>query len=127
MEKKSYNVKIYDSYLYKNLKDKKSKIIPFNTVKNDLGNIRYFPPTIREWKNSIYTYNQNYMKNLPAEWSGKSLMRVKLSNSEDSLKLLIPNDNLKIIRGWINYLCKVINQKMIEKVYHHYDDKYASL
>ena len=50
MEKKSYNinVKIYDSYLYRSLKDKKSKIIPFNTVKDDLGNIRYFPPTIKE-------------------------------------------------------------------------------
>ena len=95
--------------LIKNKANKK-KIYIYICMKNLIAmNVRYFPPTIREWKNSIYTYNQNFMKNLPAEWSGKSLMRVKLSNSEDSLKLLIPNDNRKIIRGWINYLYKVIN------------------
>ena len=90
MEKKSYNinVKIYDSYLYKSLKDKKSKIIPFNTVKNDLG--------------AIMWYNISYLC-------------LQLSNFGYSLKLLVPNNVLKVVRGWINYLCKVISQKMIEK------------
>jgi NADH:ubiquinone oxidoreductase subunit 3 (subunit A) len=51
----------------------------------------------------------------PAEWSGKSLVWVKLSNSGDSLKLLVPNYTRKIISGWSNYSCTVTSQKMIEK------------
>jgi hypothetical protein len=39
----------------------------------------------------------------------------KLSNSGDSLKLLAPNNNRKVICGWFNQLCMVIVQKMIER------------
>ena len=53
------------SHLYNSLNDNKSKIIPFKIVFGYVGNIRYFPPATREWKNSVYSYNQNYMKNLP--------------------------------------------------------------
>ena len=53
------------SHLYNSLNDNKSKIIPFKIVFGNVGNIRYFPPATREWKNSVYSYNQNYMKNLP--------------------------------------------------------------
>ena len=42
-------------------------------------------------------------------------MWVKLSNSGDFLKLLVPNYIRKIICGWINHSCKVISHKMIEK------------
>lgn len=56
------------------------------------------------------------MKNLPAAWLGKLLLRViKLPNSGDFLKLKVPSYVWKIISGWNNYSCKVINQKMIEK------------
>jgi hypothetical protein len=41
---------------------------------------------------------------------------LKLSNSGEILKLLIPNYNWKIISGWINYSCMVINQKISEKL-----------
>jgi hypothetical protein len=40
---------------------------------------------------------------------------LKLPNSGDTLKLLLPNYNLKIISGWINYSCMVIIQKISEK------------
>ena len=33
------------------------KIIPQLKVKNTLGHVRYFPPTIQEWSNSVYAYN----------------------------------------------------------------------
>ena len=44
-----------------------------------------------------------------------SLLCLKLSNSGDFLKLLIPNYIWKTISGWVNYSCKVISQMMIEK------------
>ena len=39
---------------------------------------------------------------------------VKLSNSGDTLKLLIPSYIRKAFSGWSNYPCMVINQKMSE-------------
>jgi hypothetical protein len=39
----------------------------------------------------------------------------KLSNSGDTLKLLIPSYSRKAFSGWNNYPCKVISQKMSEK------------
>lgn len=42
-----------------------SKLIPFNERKVDLGSIKYFPPVSKEWKNTIYVFNYNNLKNLP--------------------------------------------------------------
>jgi hypothetical protein len=50
-----------------------------------------------------------------AEWSRKSVMWVKLSNSGKTLKLLIPSYSWKAISGWINHSCMVISQKITEK------------
>ena len=52
---------------------------------------------------------------LPAKWCGKSLTWVKLSNSGEVLKLLVPSYSWKAISGWINYSCMVISQKISEK------------
>jgi hypothetical protein len=53
---------------------------------------------------------------LPAWWCRmSSVVGVKLSNSGDTLKLLIPNYIRKVICGWINYSCKVKSQKISEK------------
>lgn len=51
----------------------------------------------------------------PVKWFGKSLLRDKLSNSGDTLKLLESNNNGKIVCGWVNYSCMVIYQKIFEK------------
>ena len=52
----------------------------------------------------------------PAKRFGKShILRVKFSNSGDPLKLLVPNENRKMLCGWINYLCEVISQKITKK------------
>jgi hypothetical protein len=45
---------------------------------------------------------------------GKTLLWVKLSNSGDTLKLMVPNYSRKTISGWTNYPCKVISHKMME-------------
>jgi len=52
---------------------------------------------------------------LPAGWCGKSLAWVKLSNSGDLLKLLVPSSCWKTICGWSNYSDMVTSQKMIER------------
>lgn len=51
----------------------------------------------------------------PAGWCRKSPVWEKLSNSGDSLKLLIPNCIWNAARWWTNYSSKVTSQKMIEK------------
>lgn len=45
---------------------------------------------------------------------GKTLHWLKLSNSGDLLKLLVPNYSRKAISGWNNYPCMVTSQKMME-------------
>ena len=61
-------------------------------------------------------YALNLGKGLPAKWFGKSLILwVKLSNSGNPLKLLVPSCSRKTISGWSNYTCMVISQKMIER------------
>jgi len=40
------------------------KVIPFFKTRSTLGQTRHFPPATREWFNSIYTYNNNSIKNL---------------------------------------------------------------
>ena len=55
------------------------------------------------------------INSIPEKGSGKSLKRVKLSNSGDPLKLLIPSYIWKVISGWTNHSCKVKSQKMPEK------------
>ena len=52
----------------------------------------------------------------PERRCGKSsIIGIKLPNSGDTLELLIPSSNRKIISGWINYSCMVISQKASEK------------
>jgi len=50
----------------------------------------------------------------PAKCNGNTLIGSKLSNSGDTLKLLIPNYIRKIICGWNNHPCKVISQEIDE-------------
>jgi hypothetical protein len=50
----------------------------------------------------------------PAMCFGKTLMWVKLSNSGDFLKLLVPSHNWKVMSGWTNHSGMVISQKMNE-------------
>ena len=47
---------------------------------------------------------------------GKMKYWLKLSNSGEPLKLLLPSNNWKVISGWTNYSCMVIIQKISEKL-----------
>jgi hypothetical protein len=61
---KNDNIKITKPFVFaKNFKYN-SKNIPFNKITNTLGPTRYFPPVVQEWYNSIYAYDNNYIKNI---------------------------------------------------------------
>lgn len=49
---------------YKFLKNN-SKLTPFKVKFDSSGETKYFPPFSKEWKNSIYVFNLNNLKNLP--------------------------------------------------------------
>lgn len=42
-----------------------SKLRPFNRIIGDVGKIQYFPAWSKEWRNSVYHYNSNLIKNFP--------------------------------------------------------------
>ena len=62
----------------------------------------------------IHIYSIDYLSSDPAKCSGKTFFGYKLSNSGDTLKLLIPSYSRKAVSGWNNYPCMVINQEMNE-------------
>ena len=57
----------------------------------------------------------SYVIDSPAKCLGKTLFGHILSNSGDTLKLMVPNYSRKIISGWSNYPCTVTSHKMIER------------
>lgn len=70
-EKKHDKININKPTLF----NKKSNIIigkPLTYIESDTGKTRHFTPAAQEWYNSIYTYNANYVKNLPI--ADKNLM-----------------------------------------------------
>ena len=103
-------------YLFTKKINTNHKLVPFNISVNDAGSTKYLPPISKEWKNSVYYYNSNNSINYPVLGVGKSqILRDKLSNSRDTLKLMVPNLVENNIGGWSNDSCKVINQKISEK------------
>ena len=73
----------------------------------------------------IHIYSIYYLSSDPAKRSGKTLSPSsffcgvgewdKLPNSGDTLKLLVPSYNRKVICGWSNHSGTVISQKIDEK------------
>ena len=51
---------------------------------------------------------------LPVDWSGKSIARAQLPNSEDFLKIIVPSHNGNVMSGWTNYSGTVTSYDMIE-------------
>ena len=82
-------------------KQKRSFIKSLNYIKNDTGKMRHYPPAAQEWYNSIYTYNQNYIKSLPALDKSLSVLLKGYSNmipgrfSTRKAKLFIKAKTLK--------------------------------
>jgi len=58
------NVQITEPNIFTKKVNNKHNVIPLNIIFNTLGPIRHFPPTTKEWFNSIYSYNNNSIKNL---------------------------------------------------------------
>ncbi len=63
----------------------------------------------------IHIYSVSYLSSDPAKHFGKMLQWVKLSNSGESLKLMVPSYSWKTISGWTNYSGMVISHKIDEK------------
>jgi hypothetical protein len=63
MDNKNKFRTIYPLIFIKKLKDN-CKTIPLNKIISTLGTMKYFPTSNQEWKNSIYTYENNYIKNM---------------------------------------------------------------
>jgi len=61
--KNTYKNDVLKNIFIKNI-NHKNKLIPFNIEKNSVGDLKYFPADSKEWKNKIYFFNYNSMKNL---------------------------------------------------------------
>ncbi len=62
----------------------------------------------------VHIYAIDYMNGDPLNILGKCYYGEKLSNSGDTLKLMVPNLDRKFKSGWSNYPCMVISHKMCE-------------
>lgn len=51
--------------IFNNIKNKNLRLTPLKNRKNYLGNINYFTPVAKEWKNVMYAYNKNNSTILP--------------------------------------------------------------
>lgn len=49
----------------KKINNSKFKVISFLKKENDLNQTIFYPPASKEWFNSIYAYNKNFLKSLP--------------------------------------------------------------
>ena len=65
------NVETIKPFIFKK---SKSPIKTLNYINNDTGKMRHFTPAAQEWYNSIYSYNQNYIKLLPS--ADKNVMKL---------------------------------------------------
>jgi len=59
--KKNLNMKIFNNNLNNN-----TKIVALRKKIGDIGKIKYLPSFSKEWKNTIYSYNKNMLKNIPS-------------------------------------------------------------
>jgi hypothetical protein len=59
--RKNLNMKIFNNNLNNN-----TKTIALRKKVGDIGKIKYLPSFSKEWKNTIYSYNKNMLKNIPS-------------------------------------------------------------
>ena len=111
--KNKFNLNINKPIIFMKKVNNISKTIPLKYVVNNIGQTRHYPPASQEWYNSVYSYNNNYIKLLPSAdnnlmnllksyhsmYYGKELnktVRMKKKNRRLSLKkILIGKGQLK--------------------------------
>lgn len=81
------------------------KVLYLTFLANPLG-------PINSYKNA---HEGDIYMSLPAEQIGKLFMWVRLPNSGEPLKLMIPSYIWKFINGWGNSSCKVISQEILRQ------------
>lgn len=57
--------KIMKMKIFENNIKKTQRTVTLRNKKGDLGKTKYFPAFTKEWKNTIYSFNQNIVKNIP--------------------------------------------------------------
>lgn len=60
MNNKNKFINLFYKYIKNN-----NKTIPSNIKISNVGDTKYYPPVSKEWRNSIYVFNPNSLKNLP--------------------------------------------------------------
>ncbi len=94
-EKTQYKINTNKPTLF----NKKSKIViskPLTYIESDTGKTRHYTPASQEWYNSIYTYNTNYIKNLPV--ADKNLMDLLKSYFNAQLNKEFLKTNIKSLQ-----------------------------
>lgn len=71
--KKNLNMKIFDNNLSKN-----PKTVILKKKVGDIGKTKYLPSFTKEWKNIIYSYNKNMLKNIPMNDQNERFPRLKV-------------------------------------------------
>ena len=51
--------------IFTNNLNNNSKTVTLKNKVGDIGKTRYFPSFSKEWKNIVYSYNKNNLKNIP--------------------------------------------------------------
>jgi hypothetical protein len=59
------NLKIFNNNLKSKAGTATSKLVPMGIKLGTLGKVKYLPSFTKEWKNTIYSFNKNIMKNIP--------------------------------------------------------------
>lgn len=75
-------------------------------VFNDTGRVKHFPPAAQEWYNSVYAYNNNYIKGLPV--LDKSLMGIL----KGYFSMFISHKNLNT-----KYVSKLYRKRSPKKIF----------
>lgn len=120
---------IFSKYIKNN-----AKLIPFNIKTCDIGITKYLPPVSKEWKNSIYVFNSNNIKNLPIyDVNINSLLKNYFNlhfNSEFLFKKYIPRKKRRLSLNKIfvsKAEIKHTNSKAILTVYTYNREKISLL
>ena len=101
-----YNYNPQNSLLLFNKKSKLNLGKPLKHIEEDVDKVRHFTPAAQEWHNSIYTYNNNYLKTLPtADINLMKLLKIYFNDQikikeKNKIKEIVKNKSKKIKKLW---------------------------